>query len=419
MQSVINVYMPYFTSSIASNTEDFIATLDVLQVLIDELASSAPLAIFGDFNTRLPSAPRIHRQWHRQRGFNRHSAILYDFMGHNGLTAADMERKQAVQWTFFCEALRHYTWIDHVLVPGHERDAIQSCSILPLDIMNPSDHLPISTVIRISCSTVETLKDESLFHPQPRWKDECVKTRYKDALSGRLQSLAPIHPTGGTKSLTTAANDQIEKITAHMNSAATEAGCLPSTSSTPKKWWCPALGRLRDRLRFWRQIWISIDRPRNGSVFECYKTIKREYRRTCRSCARNIQSSLDNQLNTFHRQRNSRALWNAIHKRQQMKVISNITAPEFAQHYETIMNAPGADLTPQQLSTSAAVAARERIIANNPSPSPITVQQVNDAIHRLRLNSAPGADGIRAEHLRFGLSDVLCNLLHNLLCIIF
>ena len=149
--------------------------------------------------------------------------------------------------------------------------------------MNLSDHLPILTTLCIPCTRTRT-RDPKTFKPKSRWKDEMVKTRYREALPLRLRP-NPINPDGGSETLAVNIDTQISEISTSMHAAALEAGCLPSRFAPPKKWWCPELGRLRDCLRLWRLIWISNNHLRGGTIFECYKHIKHEYRKACRTCA--------------------------------------------------------------------------------------------------------------------------------------
>lgn len=204
-----------------------------------------------------------------------------------------------------------------------------------------------------------------------------------------------------------------------MHAAARAAGCTPPRVSPPKKWWCPELSRLRDRLRMWREMWTQMKKPRQGTVFECYKNLKREYRKACRKCANNVQVALDNALNTHHRQKNSRALWNTIRQRQHTKVVSHATEEDFAAHYASIMGAQVDTLNAEQQRISAIVRRREEELAAHLNPRNISPVQLSQAMRRLRFNAAAGADGIRAEHLRYGASEVLLHALCDTLNTIF
>ena len=48
------------------------------------------------------------------------------------------------------------------------------------------------------------------------------------------------------------------------------------------QYWCPELSKLRDRKRFWWNLWVDNGRPPEGSVFSVYKDVKKAFRRRSR-----------------------------------------------------------------------------------------------------------------------------------------
>ena len=138
--------------------------------------------------------------------------------------------------------------------------------------------------------------------------------------------------------------DQINEV---MHSAAKESGCVPKSSYRPKPWWCPALSQLRDKKRFWRMIWIDIDRPTQGAVYECYKAAKKLFRKTSRKNANNVLSRNFSEVDTYYRDRKMSSFWNAIQKRHKRQPSSALPVDTLANYYANIMqdNSP---LTPDQ-----------------------------------------------------------------------
>ena len=114
VQVICSVYLPFF-DGLKVRLAQYIETIDALQSIIDTFASVAPFKILGDFNTQLPITKKLSKNWHREKGFNIYSSILYDFIVHNNLTSADLHFKQDPRYTFFCHTSNKYTWIDHIL----------------------------------------------------------------------------------------------------------------------------------------------------------------------------------------------------------------------------------------------------------------------------------------------------------------
>ena len=93
LQIIFNVYMPFFNGS-SHQMELFIETVDIMQGYLDQYTTIAPVKIVGDYNVQLPRCHDLSKNWHRLPGFNRHSAIMYDFLVSNDLTVVDFLFKQ-------------------------------------------------------------------------------------------------------------------------------------------------------------------------------------------------------------------------------------------------------------------------------------------------------------------------------------
>ena len=55
-----------------------------------------------------------------------------------------MLHKQRIEYTYFCHKNETYTWIDHILCNRRDVPNIKSCSIIPEQSSNNSDHLPLN-----------------------------------------------------------------------------------------------------------------------------------------------------------------------------------------------------------------------------------------------------------------------------------
>ena len=63
------------------------------------------------------------------------------------MTSANFQYKQSVDYTYFKGSTR--TYIDHVFISDQMQDNTVGCVILPYDVENTSDHLPMKTTITL------------------------------------------------------------------------------------------------------------------------------------------------------------------------------------------------------------------------------------------------------------------------------
>ena len=50
---------------------------------------NSPVVLVGDMNAQLPQNSNLPVNWHKQRPYNRHSVLLYDFISDHNLISAE------------------------------------------------------------------------------------------------------------------------------------------------------------------------------------------------------------------------------------------------------------------------------------------------------------------------------------------
>ncbi len=78
----------------------FVPTIDALHSFVNENGATASLKGFGNMNVQLPQSHVLGKRWFKDKGFNIHSSILYDFMEYNGFVAVHFPCKQDYDDTF-------------------------------------------------------------------------------------------------------------------------------------------------------------------------------------------------------------------------------------------------------------------------------------------------------------------------------
>ena len=98
-------------------------------------------------NAQMPHTAQLSSQWYKSKPYNNHSMLLYDLVCDYEMTSANFQYKQSVDYTYFKGSTR--TYIDHVFISDEMQDNTVGCVILPYDVENTSDHLPMKTTITL------------------------------------------------------------------------------------------------------------------------------------------------------------------------------------------------------------------------------------------------------------------------------
>ena len=277
--------MPYYDGS-PSQCDEFIQSLDALQVIMDTFGDCVPIKCLGDFNVRLPRSGNTAKNWHRKSGFNNHSRLMNDFINGNDFTIVDHMFHQDVQYTYFNIPRDIHTWIDHVLSTSYDTIHIESCAIIPFEDGNVSDHLPIRMTIRVNIPHADNVSTTHTGNNQlfTNWRNSHNNAQYRLKLRDMLVNVPRLNVSTQTcpDEIQATIDRYVDQLTNCMIDSAKNARIVPKIRYQPKKYWCPDLSRARDTKRFWWRLWCDIGRPRQGAVYKCYKNTKKLYRKLSR-----------------------------------------------------------------------------------------------------------------------------------------
>ena len=198
---------------------------------------------------------------------------MYDFISANDLICADFRYPQTVNYTYFQHETKAYTWIDHVLVSASMSDnQIVNCFIHEYNEHNMSDHLPISFIIEYKMTSLgsDVVNRTNVFR-SPNWENYDIREKYCERVASVINELpaldmSSVHPN--STDATDMINDRISAINSCLLEAAADLCHSPSNKQyKPKCFWCPELASLRDKKKFWWNIWVANGRPREGHIF--------------------------------------------------------------------------------------------------------------------------------------------------------
>ena len=152
-------------------------------------------------------------------------------------------------------------------------------------------------------------------------------------------------------------------------------------------------------------------------MHDCFRAARRAYRRTRVDAARAKADSGARLLSVLRRDRKVKAFWRRVElaRRGSVGSRSTLTADDFESHFSPI-HADDEVLSSDQEEVCSRVATLMGQAQTNPGPNRlITAEDVARLIPELNRNASPGADGVTAEHLIYGSSPVLLQVIASLL----
>jgi hypothetical protein len=341
----------------------------------------------------------------------------------NDVSAMDLHYKQSVDYTYFCHSNKNYSWIDHIFCTNKGVENYISCKIIPEDVNNVSDHLPVQGKFFMSLNKCEKIKHaygKEHFIPA-KWSNVKQTNRYNELVCKAFEAIhcIDIHDVMKCDNDTrqNIVNSRFDMINDALQRAARDAGCIPNKILRPKTFWCPELSAIRDSKRFWWSIWIACGRPRDGVVFNVWKDLKKKFRKICRKNTNALMSRDISLINDAFKNRKMCVFWNKLKQLQRTRYESNINPNTFANFYHKIMTDEGVR-TPSQQDIENFVSEKATALANTTFECEINSQNVEKTIRALKRGVAAGSDGVSVENLFYGLCPSLCSVLGNIYSII-
>ena len=310
---LIGVYLPYFHSE---STPLYSETLDKLHGIIQNITS--PFILLGDMNAQLPHTAQLSPQWYKSKPYNNHSMLLYDLVCDYEMTSANFQYKQSVNYTYFKGSTR--TYIDHVFVSDQLQDNTVDCVILPFDVENTSDHLPMKTTIKLQTEQARNNKEvdhtKMYITSKIDWNVNDNRLKYTNHVDHFSMSIPP--PTDTIVSRESAQLQVDTTCQQIINCIQMASNCVAKKISQPKStkkqkpWWTHSTKVAKSRKSFWYHIWNDCNKPRDGHVYSCYKLSKSRYRQACRLAFNTRVTKLHTSINMLCRTRNSKQFWKLV-----------------------------------------------------------------------------------------------------------
>ncbi len=308
---IIGVYMPHQRCIIS----DFNEELNVLSDLVCKCKQEGEVVIIGDTNCNFGSdvTTRFTGVTTRNAKSLLEMIKLYDLEIFDGCDIC-----RGPMYTFEVEGVGS-SYIDHCLGSMAVWDRVIKCEIIADDIINTSDHLPITITIRDDDVPIKNKID--IKNTQIAWgrlDDDTIQELYTNQLDAMLEQL---HDT--------LLNDEVRDAALFIDNAVkTIVECIKKVATNlPQKkfngklkpYWNKNLTLLsKERKKIWHN-WVDAGRPRGGKeIFKQYKEAKRNFREALGEAIREYETKEMKDINESN-EMNLHHFWYLVNRKKKKK----------------------------------------------------------------------------------------------------
>ncbi len=413
---VIGVYLPHSGCTIA----DFKEELDVLSDLICKCKQEGEVIIIGDTNCNFSEnvAPRF------KGVMTKNARALLDVIQIYSLEIFDGCEIlcSGPRYTFEVEGVGS-SYIDHCFGSAVVWDRLVRCDIIAEDILNTSDHLPIAIAIKDDDTIPKVKKQKySTFVAWGKIDEKTIQQNYTNKLEGMLVKIYDALRNG--KEVTDWARFIDDTVRTVCNSMKEAALNLPKRrfNEKLKPYWNTNLTRLtKEKKKIWHE-WVDAGRPRGETeIFIKYKEAKKTFVRAQREAIREYEMKEMEKINECE-EMNIQHFWYLVNRKK--KKIRNTIHPlktksgkiltktddikeEWKQYFEDLYTPklnPRYDREFKEI-IDKDIENLERLTFNTEEEIlkiPITEDEVQKTIKKLKCKKAPGWDNIVTEHIKHG-----------------
>ena len=406
--NVISVYLPA-----QGSPENYEAILDDLSEFINSREIGSKTFVCGDANADIGSlgGPRSTRKpTHRGK-------VLSDFFNNFNLTAANMRHGCKGPINTFIGPTGS-TCIDYIMVPRDLINQVTECTVLSEDVLNCSDHLPISICINVGELLPTTVKGTQI--KLPKWNkvsDTDLKAIYTDIVDKKMFNILTFsRQIKSTEDI----DNAIEKIVLTLTEA---SKAIPTSCYRPnlKPFWNSELKQLKViKVRKFK-TWVAEGRPRDASYpsWNEHKDAKKDFARAMRRVAREYENNqmveavnsctTDKTIFWRHLKKcrgssgsNVLAIANRDEKVvYEIKEILRVWKEHFAT-LSTPKNEPSYDDDHFKFVNQEIEKWINLSDSSTFTDTPINFTEVQKAVNKLKKNKACGYDNVSAEHVKYG-----------------
>ena len=406
--NIISVYLPA-----QGSPESFEACLDDLSEVLKTREFGSKTIICGDTNADMGSlGGKRSLKVPTLRG-----KIFFDFVSNFNLTSVNLQEGCSGPIQTFVGPTGSST-IDHILVPSDMIPCVIGSSVLGEDILNCSDHYPVTAEVDVGQLLPTTINASPV--RMPKWNKvsvEDVKLLYTDVVERKLHGLLTcVKNIDSNQEI----DDAIEQLVATLSKA---SKAIPIASYRPnlKPYWNLELKNLKLQKVAKHRTWISEGKPSDGtSVAWCeYKRSKKEFAKALKRVSKTYENdqmieavescSADKSIFWRHLKKcrgpsGSKVLAVKNKKDEVIYEICDILKI-WKEHFSSICTPKNEPSFDQEHFTAVNTRIDELNSMKDDSPFleyNFDEAEVQKAVKKLKINKACGYDHISAEHIKYG-----------------
>ena len=163
-----------------------------------------------------------------------------------------------------------------------------------------------------------------------------------------------------------------------------------------------------DRVRLFHSIWKSLGQPPSGQAYDCYKAVRKNYRRTCGHSVNSCIRKSRDVLHHLHAAKRHHEFWNLIQKSKREHVKYDAISSEKLQClFKQNFKASSTDSDYIQHARDLVDMKHSSLSHSLPCTVQVSEPSLARLIRRLRKGCAAGIDGILPKHLLLALGSSL------------
>ncbi len=399
--SIIGVYLPSTDHPVLEYTDYLIE----LESAISALQAEGPVVIAGDFNAHIGALTRGHSE----DAPNQVGHLLFEVICRCDLYVASLsEGATGAAYTYACGP--HRTIVDYCLVDCNSAGSILSCTTLHPDVLNLSDHLPITLSLEVQPSA-------GVAQPAPpklnwnRAKEDNSVNLLCDTVTSFL-SLVLQHPTPSSLE---DLNAEIVKVSKFMMDNA--RNLLPTFKPKKRKskfYHDDTLAQKCKRSKATWRAWRDEGRPRAGPLYDDLKQAKREIKSFLQQCKakddrKRIQQR-DRMIQKAHPDRFHIPRKKIDCRKLRINGTTYTDTKDLLEcwhdHFQALGQSSNIDDTNEILDSNllfqSSFSNKDNVLDDD-----LTLEEIERAVRSLKNGKSGGADGLTAEHLKYGGPSIL------------
>ena len=431
---VINVYVP---SDITDGATVDSCLEEMLGIILD-VCHEYSIIVMGDFNVQLgidggPRGTGICSNLGRR---------ILDMLCNEDIlmSCCDMSYKgQGPVFTFQRQGIGK-SWIDHIFVSNDMYDYIYKCEVIKEDLLNVSDHLPVS----LTLSLKEGQSSPVSKHPyikvnKIKWHkltSELIKDEYTDITNIEFEPLYQMLIEENVQDV----NVITDKITSHVVRIAESRLCKKQTKnvSNAKPFWSERLSFLSKCKKEAFHKWVLAGRPREeGNVLLAkHLQSKKEFRKCFRQEEAIFRSQIEDDIEKCQ-ELDQKQFWYLLKRGKNITSKGHILKDDndnitsdvnkvknmWKNHFEKLGNPHNEvrydhefkELVDEQIQL---MSLSDEEMADNVLEEPITAEEVEKVCVKLKTGKAQDFMNLSYEHFKFAGYHVYLTLAYLFNCII-